>query len=89
MPYRIINRANGWYMPSSTSAKVDPSNPVYAKVYATPGAAKRACNWYQKSDQYYYDTMIKLKAMGRWENLYGDGQSPTEQIKPDFQIEEF
>jgi len=33
--------------------------------------------------------MLKLKSMGLWDNMYGDGQSPTEQIKPNFQIEEF
>ena len=89
MPYRIINRANGWYIPSSTSAKVDPADPVYAKVYATRGAAKQACNRYQTSNQYHYDTMIKLKAMGRWENLYGDGTTPNDRIEPNFEVEEF
>jgi len=45
MPYRIVNRTNGWYMPSSTSTKVDPLDPVYARVYATLGSAKQACKW--------------------------------------------
>ena len=88
MPYRIVNRVNGWYIPSSTSSKVDPTNPVYAKVYATLGSAKQACNRYQKSNQYHYDTMVKLKAMGRWDNLYGTGVSPGEKFESDYQIEE-